>query len=314
MGCGVLGDFAFDFHEGAGTARADAAADAGSHDARIDAPESSDCLGKPFGAPAAVKGLPDLGETCAATFTADELTIIVPLRADDSSSRTVLFTAKRANRTDPFDPLTPLALDPPIGADPPDPPPRYETPSLSVDSTTLALAFFGPNSSDFDIASSIRSTTDGPFPRLVRVGPPNTSRSERWPFLTDELWFVREDGSGGAQIFSSAIQGGDLQPPILHDELDQSGKTSVAPVVTLVGRVIYFASTPKQASLVPRGSVRSAHRASIGESFAPSSVVGELAAFEAAPAWISRDECRLYLCISGEQGAVGLFVSERGQP
>lgn len=260
----------------------DAAADATSDaaDAAVDAPAPECDPAKPFGAAAAVPGLPT---DAIGLRLYDDERVVYFFR----TSTTTLFTASRASRSDAFSNITVVPMPTPdAGLD------NFPT----LDQSLLSIYFGSSRSGSIAIWGSTRASVVTEFSAPVMIANVNAAPSGR-PSVTadgEELFFQSTVGADINVVVAKKNAGGFAAPvDVLADPII----SDVAPAISPDGLTLYFgsvrASEPAQQAnfdvwVTRRATRQSAFGAPKIESSASSADID-------LPTWGSNDGCRLYV-------------------
>lgn len=166
-------------------------------------------------------------------------------------------------------------------------------PSVSVDH--LRLFFQSTRNGSSDIFTARRASTTVPFGPVSPIGPVNTDAGESHAYYrqaTGELWFVRDEGVTGYDIFVSKENGATFDPPKKVTELN-SGDQDWQPQISEDGLTVVFASNRDGG----KGGfdLWTAKRATATAPFSTPTPISELNtdAVEFA-GWMSADGCRIW--------------------
>lgn len=149
---------------------------------------------------------------------------------------------------------------------------------------------------------------------LAAVGAPLATDHDTHPFLSvngRSLWFTSSrGGSGGDDLWHSEDVGGVFHPPVNEAVLNSASAES-NPVLSADQLTIYFMSTRVAPGTAGGSEIWRATRATTGDGFGTPTPVGELnTPLDDAPAWLSPDNCRIYLS-TDRGGTWDVYVSSR---
>ena len=257
---------------------------------------------RPFGAPVLVPGLTAVPVE-GATLSADELVIYFSIAASDGKRD--LFSASRPSSGDPFGP--PVPLSPLNTAD--------DDTCAAVSPSTTELVFVRAATNEaFHLFYASRASPAFPFGPPVKLATLSTGGNEITPFLlaNGTAMYFTSFRTGTGDIYRAGRSGSSFDPPTLVGGIATADWDS-SPVVTDDELVIIYTSMAGDTN--PNGFERfniwTASRTSATAPFVNPRRIDALNTAQAdAPAWLSRDECRLYLQ-SSRTGAPRLYVSER---
>jgi hypothetical protein len=242
-------------------------------------------LTQPFGMPAQVPSVNTMNSIFGASLSPDELTLYLGTRSGaDSGTGYDLYTTTRVDTSSPF--AAPVALGSPpntTGVD--------WDPWISADGLTL---YFSTN---YHVQVSVRTSTSLSFP----TGQPPANIDNATGGTYTETSALTEDGkrmfvasdrdqSTGA-IYEATLSGGGFNTPAKVAEIT-SPQGEGAPVISADGLTLYFMS-----ARLGYHDIFVATRTSLSTPFATPQPVAELNVDpgQQFPAWLSSDECRLYL-------------------
>jgi hypothetical protein len=251
-----------------------------------------------FGDPIVVPGLATEVYEGSAQLTSDELHVFWG-RYDTAWA---IWTASRNQRSDAFtDPVRLTVVnDAGVTLDP--------APSTSG----LQLYFSSDRLGTFDLFFAKRAALDIPFDPPTKVDEASGPDSDRRPFLAADgksVWFDSAR-SGASRIYRlpvSALGNGSAELVDLGAASNVVGDAS--PVLASDGLALYFSSNGRETS---DSTVYMATRATIGDPFGTPVRVVTTAGFM-APSWISADECRLYVTVSGNGFGTRIRMVERAK-
>jgi len=247
----------------------------------------------PFGDIRPVPGVNTADEEIGATFTRDELTLILARMGPDGNSD--LYTASRPSLDEPFGPLIPLTE---VNSE------RYESGPTIADHG-LTLCFHMSRDNDADIFCSNREDPTSPF------GPPFSAGTRvNTGLVEDEAYFgpsnlyftrngvIHEETGWGANALDDLV---DLMP-------------TFAPTASADDLELFFARVELAGGL----EMWVARRPDVTEEFQKASPVVELNSPESRsniPEWISPDGCRIYFTSdrSGGAGGTDLWQATRAR-
>lgn len=259
-------------------------------------------LARPFANPVLVDGVASTSLDACMRLSPDERTAYF---FSARSGRQLLYTAHRAQVTDPFSDVVALAN---VNSG------EQYNPAISADGLTLLFASFRAGGvGDNDIYLATRNAGTDDFVNQRVLPNVNTLGSEVQPYVTHDsttLYFVRTVASR-ATIFRAigSVTGGFLDPAAVPEVAGPTNDSD--PVQAADGLTLYWASDRPGG----RGDldVWQAQRSSLSEPFrdpAPVASVNELGLD--APSDVSEDGCRLYLT-STRGGRTGIYVATRPQ-
>lgn len=240
-----------------------------------------------------------------ASLSPDELQIWFSSdRSSDAGTRDI-FTATRAQRTDPFGPATVVnelsmpAID-------------EAQPWISTD--LLTVAYGRQVNSNWDLFIATRQTSDAAFGSPGAIVAVNTTAVEWMPAFSSDggtIYFV-SDREGGTDLWS--WQYGSSVLPARIVELN-SASTDQRPCISADSLWIYWSSN-RTDIVGGKGALEifSAHRANAQDQFSGIALATELSTnANEDPDWISPDLCRLYFHSNRTSGKGGddIFVAER---
>jgi hypothetical protein len=304
---------ACDFPRPANVGGSDAAVDATPVDAAVtDGPTRCDPKSR-FGTPVPIPELATTGfAEVGPRLSPDELTVYFYGYELDGEGTNV-YTAQRNTVTEAF--RTPVLSASLSSADL-----DYDV-SISSDELTLWLASSRiPNQGIHLFVASRRSTLhEFNRPELAAaVNAADTSVNDGQPFLTadgKELWFCssRDGGRGGCDLWRAvATRSGFLEPS--HVPELSSSATDGLPVLTADRLTIYFSSARPGPGSTSGLHIWTSHRESVDDGFPSPTFAIELNSdFEETPAWISADNCRIYLSTNRGRAAsdIDIYMATR---
>lgn len=255
-----------------------------------------------FGKPEPVSGLDPARAVSGATLSADELTLYLASKA--GAGRPDLQVTTRASREDRFGPLV---LLPGVNGT------TDETwPAVTADGLTI---YFDSNrlgtSGAADLYLAERAGTAQSFGMPVRITALDSSGADRHPFVLpagDVLYYASDhDHAGALDLYRAKRAAGGFGAAQLVEVVDTVDSES-NPVLTPDELTLYFHRA---------GDVFVARRDTIDARFSPPVRVGELDSHgDDIPAWVSADECRLYVISNhlDDSGVYQLGVASRPPP
>lgn len=305
--------------EGTGEPRPDAGADAvvpgtdggPERDSGSDGAPGGRCdKTKAFGAPVLVAELNAASANDAKpALTSDELTLVFASDRESVGLHSDLYVTTRASRSDAWGPPSKLVFD------------NVNTPTLtethpwiSGDGTKLLFARnSGISPGDFDLWSATKGG-DGKYgPPAELVATKVLASVEASPYQgSTHIWYAGQYLSSPRHIWSVPIGSTSLSDPRMYDSgarlaVDEED----SPVVTQDELTLYLGRKLDGADAAARFEVYRATRPSTAGEFGGPTVVRELSLFDVdvQPAWLSADECVLYLTVRGTN--YDIFVATR---
>ncbi|MGH7283769.1 MAG: TolB family protein [Polyangiaceae bacterium] len=278
-----------------GDAGADGGSDASTtNDGGVDGSSGACAWDAPFGAPELVTDLTGSPVLGFVRLSNDELEIVATGSTADTSLH--LFSAARASASASFPALALIsnvnAFD--AGADGGHD--SDDVGTFSADRTTLLFnsnRVGGPGA--YDIYEATRTQVPGDFGTPSLVANVNSAGDDVHPFLAfdgSELYFS-SSRAGSLDIYRASVAGGGFGSPSPVNELNSAGIDQV-PVLSSDGLTIYIASDRGAPSVGM--AVYVAHRTSTTRFFTTPVLASELVTTETTlPAWLSADNCTLYL-------------------
>ncbi len=255
--------------------------------------EAPDAIGpacshsKAFGAPVPVPGLPIAGPDCGVMLTNDELRAYF---SSGTANNQRLMVASRPSLGAEFT-ATLLAIDAPTVTNVDD-----ISPALSDDELTLVFASTRNNPSNrttgYDLFYAQRASAKVGFQSPTELPlSSSTIANDAYPFIAgSEIWFASARTTTLFRIFKTTVNA--QSGPVAVTELGTGTKNVIAPVLSKDLLSIYFATVSNGEIAVFR-----AERQKPIDTFAAITPVTELDGRSAVPAWLSSDNCRLYLCV-----------------
>jgi len=239
---------------------------------------------KAFGAPAPVPGLPPAGPDCGIALSSDELRAYFSAGMANNQR---LMVASRTSLGAEFAP-TLLAIDPPIGTNIDD-----IAPAVTDDELTVVFSSTrnhpGNRTTGYDLFYAERANKSDKFGTPKALTLASSLVNDAFPYVVnDELWFASPRATV-FQIFKTTITA--QTAPTAVSELNITTKNVLAPVLSKDRLSIYYATVTNGVIAVFR-----AQRQTPSDSFAAVTPLTEFDGRSALPAWLSSDNCRLYLC------------------
>jgi Tol biopolymer transport system component len=251
-----------------------------------------------------IPGTGTLDSEGAPSLSPDELTLYFD--GKQGAGAVDLYVAQRATTSDPFGAPSLLST---VNSSSDD-----SNPSISSDGLTLVFA--SNRSGPEHMYVSTRSSTLGQFAAASELANVNTTNNnDSQPFLTadgQELWFSsdRPGGLGMVDIYRATKSGSSFANPMPVSELNSSS-TEWFPVRSADGLTVYFASYRTGTGVQGGQDIWTSHRSTTGDGFPAPTVLGVVnGTTDETPAWISADDCRLYLA-SDRSGTGRVYVATR---
>lgn len=240
---------------------------------------------KAFGAPAPVPGLPPAGPDCGIALSNDELRAYFSAGMANNqrlmvANRTSLSAEFKANL---------LAIDVPTSSNIDD-----IAPAITDDELTVVFASTrnnpGNRTSGYDLFYAERANPIDKFGTPKALTLASSLVNDAFPYVVnDEIWFASPRTTTVFQIFKTTISA--QSGPTAVSELNVATKNVLAPVLSKDRLSIYYATVTNGVIAVFR-----AQRQKPNDSFAAVTALTEFDGRSALPAWLSSDNCRLYLC------------------
>lgn len=278
-------------------------------DARPDAASTTCDPAKPFGAPTPLTALNVAGvEDSHGRLTPDELTIFFSSFRAGGAGGADLYTATRAQRTDPFG--TPANLGAPINES------TGETmPSISGDG--LTLYFVSDRAYGAHVWFSTRPSVASAFTAPQVAAGLNAAAFDLRPYILPDnatilLDSTRLDDAGLFDLFSAHAVDGGFSVPAVVNGVNSPTHNEISAAMTPDQLVLYFASD--RPGTKGGFDLFLATRAASGDPFGVATPVAELnTAGDEIPDWISADSCRLYFSSvnAPNSGDYDLYVAEK---
>ena len=271
---------------------------------------------KPFNTPQPISGFATAAWEAAPRLAPDELTMWFEGGGGaytNSTNLEQLFVATRAKRTDAFGTAIALGIDKNATY-------SQMNPTVTSNGLTLFYTFWGSPANEARIWVATRANQLTDFAGPAALSGIATNQNTAWdsqPFVTAdgaELWFnsTRTGGSaqGGQDIYVAPQTGQTYSNPALQAALS-STSDDWFPVLSDDRLTIYIASNRSGTS--GSDDIWRATRTSTQVPFSAPTLVAELnSPGEDLPAWLSPDNCRLYMSTTRINGdSWDLFVAER---
>lgn len=189
-----------------------------------------------------------------------------------------------------------------------------EDPALSPDGLSLFFTsnrLNGPNNYDLWVVTR-PSITSGFLASPSRLGALNSPTQERTASVAanGELWFASDRGGDFDLYRAAALSDGGYAVPALVADVSSSASESSS-VHSRDGLTVMFASD--RSGGIGKADIWVATRTSPGAALGAPVPVGKLSSSsDDLPAWLSPDQCRLYLT-SDRGGSFRVYVASRGK-
>lgn len=273
-GCGRLG-----FGDTAATVPGDSAGDG------TDAPADAPAPTGPFGTPFAVTSLNAGGDADDPTLPLDQLEIIFNSARTGSVGGNDLWTAKRAQATDPWGTPTNVSELNTAGDD--------ATPEITRDGLTLYWVANGAAGMK-DIWMATRADRSSPWANKTRIVELASAGDEAGPTITPDglLFFFATNPTSTDDLYTSsrASTAATWSAPAALTALNMAGVNDSEPFINGTGTLILWASTRTGA-----GDIYMARRADRTQPWgAPMAVTEVNTASQEGDPWLSADEHVLY--------------------
>lgn len=271
---------------------------------------------KPFGAPQPISGFATAAWEAAPRLSPDELTMWFE-GGGGTYTNTInleqLFVATRTSRTVAFGAATPLAIDTSATY-------SQMNPTVTSNGLTLFYTFWGSPANEARIWVATRANELTDFTGPAALAGIATNQNTSWdsqPFITadgKELWFnsTRTGGGalGGQDIYVAPQTGQTYSNPTLQSALSSSSDDWF-PILSDDRLTIYIATNRVGGN--GNNDIWRSTRASTQDAFPAPTVVTELnSGNDDLPAWLSPDNCRLYISTTRINGdSWDLFMAER---